>query len=435
MRAFLIDFENVKSAGLAGIEELAPDDHVVILYSVNSNTISFEMHQKILQSKTPIEYFQIRRGGKNSLDFQLSSLLGWLLASGNYSHLFIISNDNGFDALTDFWTSGFVATDCVVRRYHTIGQAVNSCKRAERVRPEVREQPAAETPAKEAGPAAPEIDPVIREMVREQNEQFMKSLGIGEGPDGETPAEEVPVSEVVYEEQPAEEPVTEAPASEESEINVINVIDLFSMPSSPKKRKAVPRPVSRSDRRHAEKAEPVKEEPVLSAEPAAMPVTDTVSEPVAASEPVEEVTPAAETPVTEAPVAETPVSEPVSRKEKPSRKKKAPRKEKPAPAKEKKAAEAPAEETAPAPAEETMPAETPAAPAEEKLSKIVSALPSALSEMVTDVQKIASDVVVSKGKQDFYREIIRQYGQKKGLEIYKIVKSEYSNLKKLADSH
>ncbi|MBQ4051530.1 MAG: hypothetical protein IJD13_07855 [Oscillospiraceae bacterium] len=97
MRAFLIDFENVKSAGLAGIEDLAPDDHVVILYSVNSNTISFEMHQKILQSKTPIEYFQIRRGGKNSLDFQLSSLLGWLLSSGKYSHLFIISNDNGFE--------------------------------------------------------------------------------------------------------------------------------------------------------------------------------------------------------------------------------------------------------------------------------------------------------------------------------------------------
>ncbi|MBQ4050559.1 MAG: hypothetical protein IJD13_02940, partial [Oscillospiraceae bacterium] len=335
----------------------------------------------------------------------------------------------GFDALTDFWTSGFVATDAVVRRYHTIGQAVNSCKRAERIRPEVREQPAEETPAKEIEPAAPvtepEIGPAIREMAREQNEQFMKSLGLGDEPAEETPAAEIPAPEV---------PVVEAVASEEPEINVINVIDLFSMPSSPKKRKTVPRPVSRSDRRHAEKAEPVKEEPVLSDEPAAMPVTDTVSEPVAASEPVEEVTPAAETPVTEAPVAETPVSEPVSRKEKPSRKKKAPRKEKPAPAKEKKAAEAPAEETAPAPVEVTMPAETPAAPAEEKLSKIVAALPSALSEMVTDVQKIAADVVVSKGKQDFYREIIRQYGQKKGLEIYKIVKSEYSNLKKLADS-
>ena len=48
MRAFLIDFENVKSAGLVGIDTLGIDDQVVILYSVNSNTISFEMHQKIM---------------------------------------------------------------------------------------------------------------------------------------------------------------------------------------------------------------------------------------------------------------------------------------------------------------------------------------------------------------------------------------------------
>lgn len=427
MRAFLIDFENVKSAGLAGIEDLAPDDHVVILYSVNSNTISFEMHQKILQSKTPIEYFQIRRGGKNSLDFQLSSLLGWLLAGGKYSHLFIISNDNGFDALTDFWTSGFVTTDAVVRRYHTIGQAVNSCKRAERVRPEIREMSAEEIPAKETEPAAPvtapEINPAIRETVREQNAQFMKSFGLGDEPAEETPAAEIsapeaPVVEAAAGEHPVvEAPAAEASASEEPEINVINVIDLFSMPSSPKKRKAVPRPVSRSERRHAEKEEPVKEEPVLPAEPVVLseepaeeiPVEAPVEEPVQAASPAEEA----------APAAETSVVEPAPRKERPSRKKKAPRKDKPAPQKEEK------------PAEEAAPAE---ASADEKVLKIAAALPAALSELTADVQKIAGDVVTSKGKQDFYREIIRQYGQKKGLEIYKIVKSEYSNLKKLADS-
>lgn len=427
MRAFLIDFENVKSAGLAGIEDLAPDDHVVILYSVNSNTISFEMHQKILQSKTPIEYFQIRRGGKNSLDFQLSSLLGWLLAGGKYSHLFIISNDNGFDALTDFWTSGFVTTDAVVRRYHTIGQAVNSCKRAERVRPEIREMSAEEIPAKETEPAAPvtapEINPAIRETVREQNAQFMKSFGLGDEPAEETPAVEIsapeaPVVEAAAEEHPVvEASVVEASASEEPEINVINVIDLFSMPFSPKKRKAVPRPVSRSERRHAEKEEPVKEEPVLPAEPVVLseepaeeiPVEAPVEEPVQAASPAEEA----------APAEETSVVEPAPRKERPSRKKKAPRKDKPVPKKEEK------------PAEEAAPAE---ASADEKVLKIAAALPAALSELTADAQKIAGDVVTSKGKQDFYREIIRQHGQKKGLEIYKIVKSEYSNLKKLADS-
>lgn len=56
MRAFLIDFENVKSAGLTGIEALTKEDKVIILYSVNSNTISFEMHQKIITCQAQVEY-------------------------------------------------------------------------------------------------------------------------------------------------------------------------------------------------------------------------------------------------------------------------------------------------------------------------------------------------------------------------------------------
>ena len=124
MRAFLIDFENVKSAGLVGIETLGMEDQVVILYSQNSNTLSFEMHQKILSCEANVEYYQIRRGGKNSLDFQLSTLLGYLLASGLYTHLYIISNDSGFDALYDFWSSQYIPTDCVVYRRPNIANAV-----------------------------------------------------------------------------------------------------------------------------------------------------------------------------------------------------------------------------------------------------------------------------------------------------------------------
>ncbi len=124
MRAFLIDFENVKSAGLVGIDTLGMDDQVVILYSVNSNTISFEMHQKIMNCAANVEYYQIRRGGKNSLDFQLSTMLGYLLASGLYTHLYIVSNDSGFDALYDFWTSQYIPTDCVVYRRPNIALSV-----------------------------------------------------------------------------------------------------------------------------------------------------------------------------------------------------------------------------------------------------------------------------------------------------------------------
>ena len=124
-KGFLIDFENVKSGGLNGLEKLTPSDHVIILYSANSNTLSFEMHQKIIQSEAKVEYYQIRRGGKNSLDFQLASLLGYLVKSEEYSHLYIVSNDSGFDVLRDFWTSGFLQTNTIVYRRADIAGCVS----------------------------------------------------------------------------------------------------------------------------------------------------------------------------------------------------------------------------------------------------------------------------------------------------------------------
>lgn len=154
-KAFLIDFENVKSAGLAGLEQLDAADDVVILYSANSNTLSFEMHQKILQSPACVDYYQIRRGGKNSLDFQLSSLLGYLVGTGDYSHLYVVSNDSGFDVLRDFWTSDFVPTECVVYRRGSIAACLAHSLLIQ-TQPPV-EQPA---PAAEEEPAAqPEEQP------------------------------------------------------------------------------------------------------------------------------------------------------------------------------------------------------------------------------------------------------------------------------------
>lgn len=59
MKIYLVDFENVKSKGLQGIDNLTETDTVIIFYSENSDTINFEMHQKVLTSKADIEYFKV----------------------------------------------------------------------------------------------------------------------------------------------------------------------------------------------------------------------------------------------------------------------------------------------------------------------------------------------------------------------------------------
>lgn len=264
-KAFLIDFENVKSAGLAGLEQLDAADDVVILYSANSNTLSFEMHQKILQSPACVDYYQIRRGGKNSLDFQLSSLLGYLLGTGDYSHLYVVSNDSGFDVLRDFWTSDFVPTECVVYRRGSIAACLAHSLLIQ-TQPPV-EQPAPQTEVKEEEPA-----PVAAE-------------------------------------EPAPAP---APAAAEEE-----------------------------------------------------------------------------------------------------------------------------EQPAPAPEEETAQPEEEPQPERRGIADVIEqALPAALRDAVDEEtrKKVAAALAKAQGKQDFYRRIIGSYGQKKGLEIYKTVKSEYTNLKKMLES-
>lgn len=51
MKIYLVDFENVKSKGLQGIDNLTETDTVIIFYSENSDTINFEMHQKSLHQR------------------------------------------------------------------------------------------------------------------------------------------------------------------------------------------------------------------------------------------------------------------------------------------------------------------------------------------------------------------------------------------------
>ncbi|MBR1738987.1 MAG: hypothetical protein IJ737_01730 [Ruminococcus sp.] len=125
MRMYLIDFENVKSKGLTGIDSLSETDSVIIFYSENADTISFEMHQRVICSKAEVEYFKVHVGGKNALDFQLSTLLGYLVCRDAYSHIFVISNDKSFDYLHDFWHGKYIASpNCVVYRTRTIAQAL-----------------------------------------------------------------------------------------------------------------------------------------------------------------------------------------------------------------------------------------------------------------------------------------------------------------------
>ena len=104
MAIYFIDYENVRVDGLKGVARLNEDDSVCIFYSEKANTLTFGLHKRLIESKANIEYIKVSVGTPNSLDFQLTSILGYKIAKEENQEYVIVSKDKGFDSTVEFWT-------------------------------------------------------------------------------------------------------------------------------------------------------------------------------------------------------------------------------------------------------------------------------------------------------------------------------------------
>lgn len=378
MRAFLIDFENVKSAGLVGIDTLGIDDQVVILYSVNSNTISFEMHQKIMSCAANVEYYQIRRGGKNSLDFQLSTMLGYLLASGLYTHLYIVSNDSGFDALYDFWTSGYLPTDCVVYRRPNIAMSVaHSVFTGKQI-------------ARDVSSNVEEVDVTVTdsaayEQFEMEREDHSRTEDEKQQDIVEIVAEQLP--ETSSDEQSGEESAAEVDDFETAALlGALQAVQQQETENELKKGWEESDDISAAARMRQAELDAEEEESYI---PAAQDAEN--PEPAAAAE------------------------EPAERSRR--------RRGRPRRSNNERAQEQQQTASAEKPRQKADPAE---------VAALSSRLESELADVCNREQRIAvaEEILLAEGKQEFYRGIIRRFGQKRGLLVYKAVKSDFTALKK-----
>lgn len=103
MATYLIDYENTTTSGLKGIDKLESTDRVVIFYGKNPSAISFQLHIQIAESKASIEYIQLDKVGKNYLDFQLATYMGYLIATTKEQSYYIVSKDGGYESVIAFW--------------------------------------------------------------------------------------------------------------------------------------------------------------------------------------------------------------------------------------------------------------------------------------------------------------------------------------------
>lgn len=124
MAVYLIDFENVHSSGISGVENLSADDKVYIFYTENASSLSFSSHIKLLACPAEVTYYNVDAGGKNALDFQLASFLGYLIGSGSDDCYYIISGDRGYDNVKKFWEKSGLRKDISIIGAKSVKAAV-----------------------------------------------------------------------------------------------------------------------------------------------------------------------------------------------------------------------------------------------------------------------------------------------------------------------
>jgi len=125
---FLIDLENVKNAGMRGSEYLLPTDCVLVFYSDDTRTMEQKHLRNIQDSGCDFEAYKLLKKRKNGLDFYIATKVGELFGAGRCKNVVLVSNDNGFQAIREFWqecsgTKNRVAvSDCIANGIIAVGE-------------------------------------------------------------------------------------------------------------------------------------------------------------------------------------------------------------------------------------------------------------------------------------------------------------------------
>lgn len=219
MAYYLIDFENVKSRGMEGVELLTEEDTVCIFYSDNADSMTFDLHRKLNETKANIIYHKVAVGTKNALDFQLATYLGYLVCEqqreGIHPNYFIVTKDNGFTSLMVYWKAQGVPVRIIrnllwgknpVAEQNLLTEEEQETETVVTAAEDVTEQPQPEQPQ----PTQPEPAEETKEPMQPKTEK-------ADAPEEPTQPEPVKETQEPVQPEPEKADVPEEPAQPEPE--------------------------------------------------------------------------------------------------------------------------------------------------------------------------------------------------------------------------
>ncbi len=99
---YFIDSENVNEKWIDEFPELDKNDQIKVFYTDKSANISPAKLDKILSDSINLKWVECFTG-KNALDFQLVSDLGYSIGRRSNDSYVIVSNDKGYEAVVNYW--------------------------------------------------------------------------------------------------------------------------------------------------------------------------------------------------------------------------------------------------------------------------------------------------------------------------------------------
>ncbi|MBR1758142.1 MAG: hypothetical protein IJ744_05360 [Lachnospiraceae bacterium] len=216
MAIYFVDYENVGSAGVDGVDYLTDQDEIKIFYSNHADTLKYEQVKQLLATKAKVDLLKIETGTANALDFQLVAMLYYTLKDDEPRY--IISRDTGYDMAVKMGEQ--LGAAGIVKRCISVKKALNDRARAEQAKKAETKQAEAKVEAKKE-PAKEErkVETPVKEEPKKAEpvkEEVKREMPVKEEPKKETPKKEVLKQEEPKKEAPKqEEPKKEVPKQEE----------------------------------------------------------------------------------------------------------------------------------------------------------------------------------------------------------------------------
>ena len=120
-KIFLVDMENVNFSGVDGYEKLKRGDEIHLFVGACTDKIKIPFLSFVQDNGVITKFYTSEVNGKNALDFQLTSFLGFCVGTCYPgSELYIVSRDKGFDNSIRFWRKYSIRPELTISRISSI---------------------------------------------------------------------------------------------------------------------------------------------------------------------------------------------------------------------------------------------------------------------------------------------------------------------------